>query len=356
MVDNTKDREFSPEIKQEDKQEMAKIKNIYHRADGRWEYRAMRHGNKAYLIASTKEKLIKKIKEYKEENRTAKIVQTYETVESWTKKWLDLYKTDLTVGSRKRYLGIINNHIIPFFKNVRLDKVTQEKVQQFINNLPTERNREYGYITIRQILKQAYINKKIKENIAEQIVKPRRKTKSNKTALSLLQQELFLQKLKEYEPDIQMFMYFSLILGSRRGETDKFKFEDINKDKNSIHIKGTKTYGADRRIKISNAMIELLEKNKTQKDDEFYFLRKGDFYSRIACEIFTKCNIKGKTMHDLRHTCSTNLYYLGVMDKQRQQILGHSTIVMTNDVYTNLQEDIDKEGLLKLYNNLYYEY
>ena len=331
-------------------------KNVYQRKDGRWEYVKSINGTKYYLIAKTKDKLIEKIKALKKEKKVVKIKKNHETIGTWSEKWIKTYKTDIGVTARKRYEGIVKNHIIPFFKDMPLNKITPVKVQEFINQFKAEGNREYAYITIKQILKSAYINKKIPENIADFVVKPRKKIKPNKTALSLKEQQLFMEELKSYDEDVQMFMIFSIVLGSRRGETIKFKFEDINKDRNSIHIKGTKTYGSDRRIKISDEMIALLEKNKTTRDNEFYFLRNADYYTKRALEIYETCQIKDKTLHDLRHTCSTNLYYLGVLDKQRQQVLGHSSIVMTNDIYTNLQEDIDKEGLLKLYNNLYYEF
>lgn len=334
---------------------MAKIKNIYHRNDGRWEYSIMRNGNKTYLIASTKEKLLEKIKDYKSQERATKNVIRYETIESWSNKWVKLYKTDVGETTRKRYEGLIKNYIVPFFGQTRIDKITPMRVQEFVNSIKAERNREYAYITIKQIFRQAYINDKIKENIAEKIVKPRNKTKPHKTALSLKEQQLFLERLKKEDMDYQMFMVFSLIIGSRRGETVKFELEDINEEKQTVHIKGTKTYGSDRRVKISQSMIELLKRNKPNNKEK-YFNKHPDNYSKKALEIFADCNIKGKTLHDLRHTCSTNLYYLGVQDKQRQQVLGHQSIVMTNDIYTNLQEDIDKEGLIKLYNNLYYEF
>ncbi len=336
---------------------MAKIKHVYHRKDGRWEYTFVKDKQKIYLIAGTKDKLLEKIKSFKEEKIKLKARPTKETLTTWSLKWLEIYKKgNVKENSYKVYKNLINFHIIPYFKNLPLEMITQEKIQIFINNIKAERTKEYVYMTIKQILKQAFINKKIKSNIAETITKPRRLTRTIKTALTLNEQDLFIKELKNYDVDTQMFMIFSIVLGSRRGETLAFKFEDINKEKNQIHIKGTKTYGADRKIKISDEMIELLERNKTTKNNEFYFKFQVDRYSRQAKEIFRKIKAENKTLHDLRHTCSTNLYYLGVSDKQRQQILGHASILMTNDIYTNLQDDINKDGLLKLYNNLYFKY
>lgn len=332
-----------------------KVKNLYHRKDGRWEYKKQVNGQLVRFTVSTQAEGIARIRELKNTAKTKAQVDT--SFEKWIDKWFTLYKEgNIANSTLLQYKRLVNKHIKPFFKNIPIKKITAEKVQQFINHMQTERVRDNAFITIKQILKYAYINKLISDNIAEMIVKPRKKVKPHKTALSLEEQERFLTVLKTYETDVQMFMIFSLVIGSRRSETLSFKFEDINKARNYVHIHGTKTALSDRKVKISDDMIALLEKNKQVADDQPYFKYVTDNYSKKAHDIYVQANIKGKTLHDLRHTCSTNLFYLGVPDKQRQQILGHASIVMTNDIYTNLQEDIDKDGLLKLYNNLYYKF
>lgn len=334
-------------------------KNVYHRKDGRWEYVKTTNGKKLYLIASTKEELIKRIRLAKntEKETRAKTTKKYLTVVAWAYKWLDVYKRhELSIGSIDRYERIIKNHIEPYFKDMRLKTLKQETVQRLISSIKQERTREYVYLTIKQMLRQAYINHKIDDNIAELLTKPRRKSKPNRTALDLEQQKALLAKTKEFDKDMQMFIMFSLIIGSRRGETCRFRLDDINQDKNLVYIRGTKTHLSDRRVKISNEMIELLKQNATGKPNEPYFKHEEGYYTHEVKDVLIAAGAKDKTLHDLRHTCSTNLYYLGVTDKQRQQILGHASIIMTNDIYTNLQEDITAEGLTKLYNNLYFEY
>lgn len=69
-------------------------------------------------------------------------------------------------------------------------------------------------------------------------------------------------------------------------------------------------------------------------------------------KIFQQLNIKN-CLHGLRHTCSANLYFLNAKDKYRQLQLGHSSIVTTNNIYTNIKENIPKAKLLELYGNLY---
>ena len=331
---------------------MAKIKNIYHRADGRWEYVKTQNGYKIYLIASTKEKLIQKIREEKQ-NHKRQVQKETLTFVKWCLRWLEVYKQDLRTSSQKRYKQIILKYIQPFFKETALKKINQEQVQKFVNSLVGERNKEYAFLTVRQALRQAFINKKINEDISSMLVKPKRHRKIRRTAMSLVEQQELMKVLKEYAPNVQMFILFSVILGTRRSETMRFKLSDINELTKRVHIRGTKTYGADRNIKISDDMITLLKNNAERSENESYFYFNPDYYTKIIQEIYNKAKIRDKTLHDLRHTCATNLLYLGMPDKFRQQYLGHANIAMTNDVYTNLQDDITKDGLIKLYNNLY---
>ena len=44
------------------------------------------------------------------------------------------------------------------------------------------------------------------------------------------------------------------------------------------------------------------------------------------------------TYHQLRHTCATLLYNAGVGLKEAQAWLGHSSITVTMDIYTHLDE------------------
>ena len=100
---------------------MAKIKNIYHRADGRWEYVKKQNGTKIYLIASTKEKLIEKVREEKQ-NHKKQVQKETMTFVKWCLRWLEVYKQDLRLSSQKRYKQIIQKYIQPFFKETALKK------------------------------------------------------------------------------------------------------------------------------------------------------------------------------------------------------------------------------------------
>ena len=54
------------------------------------------------------------------------------------------------------------------------------------------------------------------------------------------------------------------------------------------------------------------------------------------------------TFHGLRHSCASYLAYKGVDMKTIQEILGHSDITITSEIYTHLNLKKKLEALEKL--------
>ena len=86
------------------------------------------------------------------------------------------------------------------------------------------------------------------------------------------------------------------------------------------------------------------------------FQKEKNYYTKAFQEYITKLGIKNKKLHDLRHTFSSNLFYLEIPDKKRQYLLGHASISITNDIYTHLDPNIKKQDILNLYKDLYPEF
>ena len=138
------------------------------------------------------------------------------------------------------------------------------------------------------------------------------------------------------------------MIGWRRTEAKNVTIEDIDFENNSIYINGTKTKSAKRYVPISDKFKNILKENFDKM-----FKKDISYYSKTFCNYLKMLNIKKHKLHDLRHTFSTNLYYLKVQDKERQYYLGHTSIAMTNDIYTHLDPNITKEQILNLYKDLY---
>ena len=61
-----------------------------------------------------------------------------------------------------------------------------------------------------------------------------------------------------------------------------------------------------------------------------------------------KAGLPDIRFHDLRHSSATMLLSLGVHPKVVQEILGHSQISMTMDIYSHVLPTMQREAMSKL--------
>ena len=330
------------------------MKNIRKRNDGRWEFRKVVNGTRISISSRTLETLKKKKKEYLQTQN--KLNNSTKLFKDYVNEWFNLYKKNLAPKTLESYNNTLNNYILKNFGEKRLSQLNTVEIQSFINTIKAKRVKELVLIHFKSILKFLYAQGLLKIDIAQLInfQKPiNEQQATSKRPLTISQQKQLLNTLQKCNQELKLFILFSIILGTRRQETLKFKITDIDEHNNLI-IHGTKTKQSLRTIKISNSMIELL-KQKQIDNQSLYFNFTLDNATKSVNKILQKID-PSLTLHCLRKTCSTNMHYLGISDKIRQQVLGHTSIRTTNDIYTYLEFDIKKEDILELYNTLYYQY
>src|SRR5258708_1661783 len=137
----------------------------------------------------------------------------------------------------------------------------------------------------------------------------------------------------------------------RRGEILSLAWSQIDFSRNLIHIVRTKT-GKARSVPINSAVREQLLALKVYCRSEYVFtrptkkrpLRRSKRSFASACE---KAKIFGPRFHDLRHTAATRLAETGAEPTTIKDILGHSTLAMT-DRYTHAVENRKREALERI--------
>ena len=74
--------------------------------------------------------------------------------------------------------------------------------------------------------------------------------------------------------------------------------------------------------------------------------------ARSFKRIITRAGLRAIRLHDLRHTTATLLKNLGVAPRDAMEILGHSRISVTMEIYTDGDEDIRRRALGRLSDQL----
>ena len=321
------------------------MKNIRKRIDGRYEWRKQINHVHYQKINKNKKELEKEVSLLlKQIKGTIQLPQTSSSFISIAWHWYNTYKKDLRSG--KRYEGIIKSKFDnnPIF-NKAIHKITYQELEHFNTNIKEHRNRAYCYYVIKGVYEEAIKLKYTKDNLSTLISKPKNESEIGDW-FTLREQKLILENINQ--TPIKHEILFYLMTGCRRSEALTVKFEDINFDNNTIFINGTKTKKAKRYVNISTKYAKMLKTNFNEM-----FKNSEDYYTKKFQEYITSLGITNKKLHDLRHTFSSNLFYLEVPDKKRQYLLGHSSIAITNDIYTHLDPNIKKQDILNLYKDLY---
>ncbi len=149
--------------------------------------------------------------------------------------------------------------------------------------------------------------------------------------LSLEEAAKLLGACTEYSRPIVLT---ALNTGMRRGEILGLKWEHIDTGQRVITILNSKN-GKVRKIPINDTLWWTLEQLKKNATTEFVFvcLRTGKPSQRFTTAWLNALRRSGIThcrFHDLRHTFASNLVAAGVDLITVQELMGHSTILMTS--------------------------
>ena len=156
-----------------------------------------------------------------------------------------------------------------------------------------------------------------------------------------------LSKIKNLKHKTILSLTYSV--GLRVSEVVNLKIEDIDSKRMIIHIKNAKGR-KDRIVPLSQNILQLLrEYYKEYKPINHLFNGQNNLkYSSESCNKIVKQYLgKEYHIHQLRHSCFTNLLERGVNLRIIQKIAGHSN-VKTTEIYTHVSNRLLSEIVLPI--------
>lgn len=276
--------------------------------------------------------------EYKTPERTS-----YTFLE-WYEKWLQLYKKDIKENTLKAIKGIFNKYFLSKIGNKPLKAIRSDTLQTIFNGIQAQHPRQctVAYLQLKACFEQAYKLNYISHNPCYAISIKKNKGEKGK-GLTKEQQQKLLKYMNNHPNKINNLILIYLNTGIRCSELLSIEQEDIDRVKNELHIKGTKTITSNRIIQTNKEVIDLIptskhpfkEWNKDKIEREFKKITKALNFNKIG-------------IHSLRHTFATNCIESGVDMVVLQKWLGHASITMTIDRYTHISEEYKQENLQKV--------
>lgn len=367
--------------------------SIYKRKDGRWcgavllGYDFEGKPIRKYIYGKTRREVAEKLSKLLQDRDTGLLTPSKEnyTLGQWLELWLKLYKKpQLRQTTYDRYLTVIRNHLSNRIAGIPLERLRTEHLQGLYLHMEKQglsRSIRMLHTLINGSLKQAMKLGYVSRNVAEAATLPRKKQKEMKV-LSEEELERFLESAKTF----RLYPAFLLLIstGLRRGELLGLKWEDIDWDKKMIMVRRNlveyrgkvvfqepKTKNSCRTIPLTETALEELKNWRKKWLEER--LRLGPewpetelvFPSRVHTPerprnflrtfkvILEKAGLPPDvTIHSLRHTYATSLLKSGEHPKIVQELLGHSSITTTLDIYSRVMPGLKEQAQKKMENFL----
>ncbi len=300
----------------------------------------------------TQNELADKVKAFKAEQ--TRIAKHY--FKAVAEEWQNAHWEEIAVNTRMCYISAYNR-AIEQFGEIPIAEITAIEIQQFIDRLASQQYAKQTVkihrIVLNLIFKFAMLYGYVQFNPVEPTKIPRQLKKSKR---ELPSNEDIQKVIDNADSEFGFFAFFLLFTGCRKGEALALQYKDIDLNNRQIHIhktivyseqnqntpivqQTTKTESGNRYIYIPDVLLEKLDRGS---DNDYLFGGKAPYTKQQFRKRWDKYkNAVGInfTPHQLRHAYATLLYEANVKPKDAQQLMGHSSIQVTNDIYTHISHE-----------------
>lgn len=289
-------------------------------------------------------------------------------------KWLSYIKRRVKLSTYCKYEGLSRNHILPQIGWMQISFVSTEVIERFAENLRSNGNTQGGPLSIKTvndiliILNLAFDFAKYEYGIAMPKAEFFREERNITRVLTSEEQKDLVIFLCS-DMDVYKFgVLLSLYTGIRIGELCALLWEDIAEDyilinktmqrlkgedgKTKIVIDTPKSASSRRIIPLPPFLIPYV--NTFRKENGYVISTARSVHSepRVMQEKFKKmvkeCDFDNVTFHTLRHTFATRCVEAGFDIKTLSEILGHSNVKTTLNIYVHPSFELKRSNMSKL--------
>ncbi|MFD4315271.1 tyrosine-type recombinase/integrase [Streptomyces sp. NPDC058548] len=294
----------------------------------------------------------------------------------WLPYWLDnVVQPRRKLSTYDKYEAHVRLYLVPVIGSKRLESLSVADVRRFLVQLEkktTAATAKESHRVLRTALTAACREELITRNVATLVEPPRPKTREL-SPWSLDETLDFLAAARR-DPLYAAFV-LAITMGLRRGELVGLRWADIDLDKRVLYVRQQTQrrrgvlYDDDpkgrrrRTVPLPAMCIAPLRWHRMRQNDQR--ARAGEewkgtdyvFTTRTGSPVeprnvyrsFTRvaasAGLRVIRLHDARHGCATLLTAAGVAPRVVMEILGHSQISITMDVYTHVVQDTQREAI-----------
>lgn len=310
----------------------------------------------------------------KDRDRGLDVGAKAQTLEQFLQGWLNGRVKDLAPKTVRAYEQQVRLHIAPRLGRIQLQKLTPQHVEQLFASQTAGGLAPGSVRGTRAVLRAALRDAErlnLVDRNAAQLARPPRAVRTE-TKFLTLDQALRMLDVAQVDPAAsrQVALYrLAVSLGPRLGEICGLRWEDLDlhaqppqirirhglqRVDGHLKLMPTKTYRSDRNIELPELVAEALREHRERQA----FERRGagaawqesghvfttpvgapldpDNLRKAFKRLLVAAELPEIRFHDLRHSAASILLYAGVPMRVVSEILGHSTMAITADLYSHV--------------------
>ena len=287
-------------------------------------------------------------------------------VGAYVERWLAGVRPSLRYATWRRYRELLRLHVVPYLGGQPLQRLEPQQVEHLYALLLKQglstTTVHHVHAVLHRMVGAAVRHGILARNVTELVDAPQVQRKE-RTMLPVEGARRLLAEASDLKWRCLLMM--ALTTGMRQGELLGLRWDAINLDRGIVHVvcsrarsehgfelDDVKTTSSRRLIKLGDTVVEVLR--ELQKDQQrraawegagkgsaFVFPNsRGKLWDAadVRSGLHALCERSGVPVmrfHDLRHAAATFLLAEGVHPKIVSEILGHSTIAITLDLYSH---------------------
>lgn len=368
-----------------------KGENIYKRKDGRWEGRVIQsEGKYRYYYAKSYREVREKMKNSCE-NETPTIIKEQESKGNAAvlfNNWLLKDSLNqLKPSTYESYYYCMKSYVIPYFSQPQNTRLSEKTITDFVQTIHSNQKLSVAYqkkilSIFKTALKGIFKNSPEDQTLIDKVMLPKVKSSVTEVPVFSLKEQRLIEYTVQSSNDKRMLgIILCFYTGIRLGELCALRWGDFDFEAGTMSIRrsvsrvrnfeseeaktklsiGTpKSSTSCRKIPIPAFFYkQVKDKILIPKAENCYVLSASTepfdprAYQRLYKKILIEAGVTNRKFHAIRHTFATRALELGVDMKTLSEILGHSNVNITLNVYAHSLMEQKKIAIEKM-NELYF--
>lgn len=358
--------------------------SLFQRKDGRWVAQLLDpHGRRRYLYGATRAEAKQRLVEAQALVQTGQPLPDQRlTLGRYLQEWVaGLSTATLKPRTIAYYARYVSRHILPAevarkplarLEPIDLRRFYAEKLTSGLSSTSVQHLHALLHVALQRAVDDGFLGRNVAALVGRSN-RPKVRRVEMTTIAAGDQPRRFLEAAKGER--LEALLVLAITTGMRRGELLALRWKDVDLDRGALAVTGSlqgesratlsiasPKSGKSRSVALGTVAVTALRDHRSRQAREqllvgsewrdlglVFSTEFGDFLSPTTLRLallrtLARADLPTIRFHDLRHSAATLMLSRGVHPKMASEMLGHSTIGITLDLYSHVTANMQRQA------------